>query len=66
MRGSSASPIASALVAQMSRQTLGRARRQPCRVDEALRPASAAPSASRRLPDDFHQRARGELRQVAR
>ena len=61
---SSAGPISSALVAAMSRQISGGL--EASRVVSARpRPASASPSCADRVADHLHQRARGQLRQMA-
>ena len=64
MSASSASRSMSSLVAAMSRQMSRRARGQPRRVGRPG-PASSRPASPASCPDDVHQRAGGELRQMA-
>ena len=56
--------MTSALVAQISRQQLGRARREPRRVHEASA-GHGQPLAGHRAADGVHQRAGRELREMA-
>ncbi len=64
MSASSAAPISSALVAAMSRQMSARARRQPRRVGKAAS-RERQPLEPDGVAHHLHERARGQLRQMA-